>query len=77
MSEFSPMSELVATHPAFKELAKFVLDEHMKRRPEIDKKMNPLRYAAWKMYDDNLPEGHMRKGIMPMYLLVNGSVIDF
>jgi hypothetical protein len=60
---------LAATHPAFRELAEYIWKEHLKRRPEIDSKMNPLRMKAWLIWDANLPVDHARKGIQPPRLL--------
>lgn len=35
----NPLGQLVSTHPAFRELAEYVWQEHLKRRPEIDKRL--------------------------------------
>ncbi len=64
----------VSSHPAFKELAKYVFEEHMKRRPAIDAKMRPLREEAWQIWDQGLPIGHPRKGIRPQFLHQGGNL---
>lgn len=75
MDNYKPLSQLASTHPAFRELAKYVWDEHVKRRPEIDAKMKPLRLKSWEISDANLPEGHPRKGVKPPHLLDGAGLI--
>lgn len=75
MDNYKPLSQLVSTHPAFRELAKWVMDEHLKRRPAIDEKMRPLRLKAWQDWNDNLPADHFMKNKMPTYLFGGGNLI--
>lgn len=67
------MQQLASTHPAFREMAEFVWKEHLKRRPEIDAKMNPLRLQRWKEFNERLPAYHPLKNKMPPKLLIGGG----
>lgn len=66
---------LAATHPAFRELADYVWQEHLKRRPAIDARMNPLRLKAWQTWAEGLDPDDPRRHRQPPHLLQGGNLI--
>lgn len=69
MSDYYIPPQPASTHPAFREMAQYVLDEHLKRREAIDKAMEPARLRAWEIWNANLPDNHERKNVQPWNLL--------
>lgn len=70
-----PQNLLASTHPAFREMAECIWKEHLKRRPEIDAKMNPLRLKVWQDWNEQLPTDDCRKNRQPEKLLQSGNLI--
>jgi len=47
---------------------KKIWTDHIQRRPEIDRKMAPLRLKVYQDWNDNLPLTHPLKNRKPMFL---------